>query len=170
MFTDTYNINLVPGGPPTFIHISQSDGGLRKYTFTPYSTLGDFDFSSVRSVTLEATKPDGFAVMDNCTWNGSTHEIGYTLNQQLAAVPGNVWSKLVIRDSVGNPLGMAAIIWIVDKAGINDGSIVSDSDLSALEEFMQEFEALYILQNKIEAAYNAIPYYTASNEALNFDI
>lgn len=138
MQESTVHVNIVPGGMPVVLHISQYDVGLRQYTFTLYSTQGTWEYVSGASATLEATKPDNHAIVHNCTYNNDG-TITYTVQEQLAAVVGRVWSKLVIRDTNSNVLGTIAIIWIVDPAGVTDSAIVSDSDISALQEFLAEF-------------------------------
>ena len=138
MQESTVHVNIVPGGMPIVLHISQYDVGLRQYVFTLYSTQGTWSDVSGASATLEATKPDNHAIVHNCTYNNDG-TITYTVQEQLAAVVGRVWSKLVIRDTSDNVVASAAIIWIVDQAGVTDSAIVSDSDISALQEFLAEF-------------------------------
>lgn len=138
MQTTTYKLNVTPGGVPLTIHISQYDVGLRQYTFQPYTTVGEFSYVSGATVTLEATKPDGYAVIHECDYN-QDGSITYTVQAQLAAKPGRVWSKVVIRDG-SDVLGTGAIIWVVDYAGVKDNAIISDSDISALQQWMDDVE------------------------------
>lgn len=134
MQTTTYKLNITPGGVPLTIHISQYDAGLREYTFIPYTSAGEFAYAAGATVTLEATKPDGHAVVQECTYN-QDGSISYTLQEQLAAKPGTVWSKIVLRGGE-EVLGSGAILWLVDFAGVRDDAIVSDSDLSGLRKLM----------------------------------
>lgn len=138
MQTTTYKLNVTPGGVPLTIHISQYDVGLRQYTFQPYTNVGEFSYVSGATVTLEATKPDGYAVIHSCTYN-QDGSITYTVQAQLAAKPGRVWSKVVIRNG-NNVLGTGAILWVVDYAGVKDDAIISDSDISALQQWMDDVE------------------------------
>ena len=138
MQTTSYKLNVTPGGVPLTIHISQYDVGLRQYTFQPYTTVGEFSYVSGATVTLEATKPDGYAVIHECDYN-QDGSITYTVQAQLAAKPGRVWSKVVIRDG-SDVLGTGAIIWVVDYAGVKDNAIISDSDISALQQWMDDVE------------------------------
>lgn len=130
MQTTTYKLNVTPGGIPLTIHISQYDVGLRQYTFEPYTTVGSFSYVAGATVTLEATKPDGYAVIHDCDYN-QDGSITYTVQEQLAAKAGRVWSKIVIRDGA-DVLGTGAIVWVVDCAGMKDGTIVSTSDISGI--------------------------------------
>lgn len=140
MQTTTYKLNVTPGGVPLTIHISQYDVGLRQYIFQPYTSEGEFTYVTGATVTLEATKPDGYAVIHECTYN-QDGSITYTLQEQLAAVPGRVWSKVVIRDGA-DVLGTGAVVWIVDNAGVKDGAIISDSDMVGIAAIEENFKRL----------------------------
>ncbi len=153
MVTTALNINLTPGGVPLHLHVTQDDVGLREYVFTPYASPGTLDYTgwNAAAFTIEATKPDGNAIVNNCTYNSSTHEITYALQEQLCAVIGKTWSKLYIRDTGGNVLGSAAIIWIVEPAGVTSGATMSDSDISAVQEFIDEFGSINAYKSALDA-------------------
>lgn len=136
MYSTTYNVNIVPGNVPLNIHVSQYDAGTRQFEFIPYSVPGEINTAAIATVSLEATKPDGYGVVNTCTWDGS--KAVYTVQQQLCAVVGNVWSKLVFRGSDSEVLGSAAIVWSVDPAGLKDSAIISDSDIAQMEEWIEE--------------------------------
>lgn len=144
-YTNTYKLSVVPGGVPLTIHISQYDVGLREYTFQPYTTAGAFAYVAGAEVTLEATKPDGYAVIHECTYN-QDGSITYTLQDQLAAKPGKVWSKIVIRDGE-DVLGTGTIAWIVDEAGVKDDAIISSSDISEIRRLMGTPIAVTAVEN-----------------------
>lgn len=131
MQTITYKLDITPGSVPLTIHISQYDVGLRQYIFQPYTSVGEFTYVSGATVTLEATKPDGYAVIHNCTYN-QDGSITYTVQEQLAAKAGSVWSKVVIRNG-NDVLGTGAVVWMVDNAGVKDNAIISDSDIPAIQ-------------------------------------
>lgn len=156
MLNRTIPICIEPGGVPEIIYISQFDVGLQTFVFVPYTNNGTLTIPSGASATLEGTKPDGYAFVHNCTYNTSNGQITYTVQDQLAAVAGRVWSKLVIRDTSGNILGFRAIVWIVDYAGVKDGAVVSDSDLSALEEFVKEFGSINAYKAALDGAMAAV--------------
>lgn len=142
MVVENLRIDVTPGGVPLVIHVSQYDAGLRQFNFTPYDKGVQMAKISGATVTMEATKPDGYAVQHPCTYNNDG-TITYVLQEQLAAVEGQVWSKLTWRNSSGDILGAKAIIWAVDTAGIEDGAVVSESDLPLIEqaaEFASEYE------------------------------
>lgn len=132
MLTQQYEIDMIPSGVPLTLHISQGDVGLTQFKFTPYVSVGEMDLSSVRTAYIEATKPDGLALSHACTYSGGVAT--YTVQKQLAVVAGRVWSKLVLKDASNNVVASKAIVWMVDRAGINDDSTVSDSQISQIQQ------------------------------------
>lgn len=155
MLTQEFNIDIIPGGVPIVIHVTQHEVGLRTYIFHPFTSAGEAT-PVIGSATLEGTKPDGNIIVQNCQYNATTGEITYTMQEQLAAVVGKVWSKLTLRDTSGNAIGYAAIIWVVDMAGVQDGAIASDSDISALAEFINEFGTINAYKAALDGALAAV--------------
>lgn len=156
MLRENLSINVTPGGVPVTIHISQYDIGLRTFVFAPYTSHGTFTPDAAAAATLEGTKPDGNIIIHSCEYNSTTGEITYTVQEQLAAVSGKVWSKLTLRDTSGNAIGYAAIIWMVDMAGVEDGAIASDSDISALQQFIAEFGTINAYKAALDGALAAV--------------
>lgn len=152
MLTQEFNIDIIPSGVPIIIHVTQYDVGLRTYIFRPFTSAGE-STPVVGSATLEGTKPDGNAFQQACSYSNGI--ITYVLQEQLAVVAGRVWSRLVLRDLDGNVISSTAIVWAVEIAGIKDTAVVSDSDLSALQRFLDEFGTIdayrQVLENKQDA-------------------
>lgn len=181
MYQNNYNLNFVPGGVPLTIHISQYDVGTRTFHFTPIAVPGQVSTFTGASATLEATKPDGYAVIQNCTYN-SDGSIDYTVQEQLAAKAGKVWSKIVLRNG-SDVIGTAAVVWIVDKAGVTDDAIVSDSDVSGIRALVDAEvessvgtyvdEAVEPIEADVDelksAISNALPTASASGAIASFD-
>ena len=136
MITENINIDVRPGGIPIVIHVTQYEVGLRQFVFTPYTSNGTQTVVA-GSATLEGTKPDGYAFQQACEMIDGV--ITYTLQEQLCAVEGRVWSRLVIRDTDGGMIGYTAIVWVVGRAGVKDDAVMSDSDISALQQFLDQF-------------------------------
>lgn len=156
MLRENLSINITPNGVPLVIHISQYDVGLRTFVFTPYTSAGTFTPDTAVSATLEGTKPDGNIIIHNCEYDSATGQITYTIQEQLAAVAGRVWSKIVLRDTNGNAIGYTAIVWLVDMAGVVDGAVASESDISALQEFVNEFGTINAYKSALDGALAAI--------------
>lgn len=149
MITERINIDVRPGGVPVVIHVTQYEAGLREFVFTPYASDGELTVVA-GSATLEGTKPDGYAFQQACEMIDGV--ITYTLQEQLCAVEGRVWSRLVIRDDDGGMIGYTAIVWVVGCAGVKDDAVMSDSDISALRQFLDEFGEIDAYRGALEQA------------------
>lgn len=147
MITERINIDVRPGGVPVVIHVTQYEAGLREFVFTPYTSAGELTVVA-GSATLEGTKPDGYAFQQACEMVDGV--VTYTLQEQLCAAPGRVWSRLVIRDTDGNMIGYTAIVWVVGCAGVKDDAVMSDSDISALRQFLDEFGTIDAYRGALE--------------------
>lgn len=153
MVTENINIDVRPGGIPIVIHVTQYEVGLRKFVFTPYTSNGTQTVVA-GSATLEGTKPDGYAFQQACQMIDGV--ITYTLQEQLCAVEGRVWSRLVIRDTDGGMIGYTAIVWVVGRAGVADDAVMSDSDISALRQFLDEFGTIDAYRGALNGALAAV--------------
>lgn len=153
MITERINIDVRPGGIPIVIHVTQYEVGLRQFIFTPYTSNGTQTVVA-GSATLEGTKPDGYAFQQACEMVDGV--ITYTLQEQLCAVEGRVWSRLVIRDTDGGMIGYTAIVWVVGRAGVKDDAVMSDSDISALRQFLDEFGTIDAYRGALNGALAAV--------------
>ena len=162
MITERINIDVRPGGVPVVIHVTQYEAGLRQFIFTPYASDGELTIVA-GSATLEGTKPDGHAFQQACSMTNSI--VTYVLQEQLCAVEGRVWSRLVIRDENGGMIGYTAIVWVVGCAGVKDGAIMSDSDISALQQFLDQFGDINVYRDALNNAVAEIHTETANRIA-----
>ena len=153
MITERINIDVRPGGVPVVIHVTQYEAGLRQFIFTPYTSNGELTVVA-GSATLEGTKPDGYAFQQACQMIDGV--ITYTLQEQLCAVEGRVWSRLVIRDTDGGMIGYTAIVWVVGRAGVADDAVMSDSDISALRQFLDEFGTIDAYREALKQAVSEV--------------
>lgn len=153
MITERINIDVRPGGVPVVIHVTQYEAGLRQFIFTPYASNGELTVVA-GSATLEGTKPDGYAFQQACQMIDGV--ITYTLQEQLCAVEGRVWSRLVVRDANGGMIGYTAIVWVVGRAGVADDAVMSDSDISALQQFLDQFGEIDAYRGALDQALASI--------------
>lgn len=153
MITERINIDVRPGGVPIVVHVTQYEVGLRTFEFVPFTSSGEWT-DVTGSATLEGTKPDGNAFQQACTYVDGI--VTYVLQEQLCAVSGRVWSRLVIRNIDGDMIGMTAIVWDVGEAGVADDAVMSDSDISALRQFLDEFGTIDAYRGALNGALAAV--------------
>lgn len=128
--TENHVLQLVPGGVPLVLHVSQYDAD-RSYVLAPYYGAVKYEKEKGTAVALEATKPDSTVVAITPTYN-EDGTIFFDLPASLTQVAGDVRAKLVILDESGKRIASAKIIFAVDVAGIDTYARVSESDLALL--------------------------------------
>ncbi len=148
--TENHTLQLIPGGVPLVLHLSQYDTD-REYIFTLYYGSSAYAKQSGASAVIEATKPDGTVVVDSITYN-SDGTLQLTVKESMTQVAGDVRSKIIIQDSSGNRLASANVVFAVDRAGIDTYARVSESDLEVLHDAEKK---LISLDEKVTAAANS---------------
>lgn len=142
MITQSYSLNMVPGGPLTRIHASQYeargeaiDTG-RRIVLALYNGAEPFVIPQGSVVTVDGLKPDHKGVSYTIHYTTATNEAYLHLNQQLTAAAGDVRCRLTIRHD-GAVLGSAIFILAVEKAPISEETDMSQTDIAALETLAQ---------------------------------
>lgn len=126
-------LNLVPSGVMPVVHINQYDFGIVQ-EFAVYSGDTAYLIPTGYSVTLRATKPDGYGITVGGTYTAGQNVVSVTIPQQLTAVAGNVIAELVFLNSSTVRVGTINIVIHVEPAALSDDTIISDSDISYIEE------------------------------------
>lgn len=130
MITQAYDLNLIPGGVPVRVPVSQYDAGSRDITFNLYSGSAAFSVPAGATVTVDGTKPDrkGFSYIAAASGNTVT----VTITKQMTAVPGNTECQLTVMQS-GKVLGSANFLLTVERAALPNESDLSETEISAIE-------------------------------------
>lgn len=130
MITQNKNLNLVPGGIPQIINVSQYDKG-QTLTFNLYNQGTPFTIPTGAEVSIQGTKPDNHGFAYSCTFSGSI--VTAILQQQMTAVAGDVVTEISITKN-GNLLATANFILRVEKAALNDDTVISDTEIPVIIE------------------------------------
>ena len=142
---ETHDLQMKPGGVPLIIHTSQFDTD-REYTFIPYYGTDKYAYQSGSTCVVEATKSDGFVVIEKPTYN-SDGTIYYKPSAELTNAAGDAHLKVRIVSSSSNlTIASTQVTFAVDKAGIQPEAKLSSSDISILEEDIAQ------LNSKVSAA------------------
>lgn len=131
MITQTNKIDLIPSGDPLVVHVSQYDTTARTLAFDLYNGGVAFEMPAGATATIGGTKPDGTAFMYVMTTEGNTASID--LQQQMALVAGDTICEIQIAGS-GGKLGTANFILRVERAAIDENTVISETDLPIFEE------------------------------------
>jgi hypothetical protein len=125
------NINLVPGGIPPIIYVSQFDVQTNGIEFTLYAGETAFTLPSGAGVTVNGKKPDstGFSY-SAASASGSTVRINVT--KQMTAVFGDVICELRI-SSGQQDVGTCNFILRVERSPLDD-AVISETVLPLIEQ------------------------------------
>ena len=148
--TENHILQMVPGGVPLVLHVSQYDAD-RSYVLTPYYGSAKYERQPDSTAVLEATKPDSTVVAIAVTY-GEDGTISFNLPASITQAAGDVRSKVSILNESGKRVSSAKIVFAVDAAGIDTYARVSESDLELLRNI--EEQTANIAENmKAAAAY-----------------
>ena len=126
------DLSVTPGGIIPVVHVSQYDVD-RVLTFTLMDGNNAASLPSGASVVIEGTKPSrhGFSYSDAAIVSLSGNVVTVNTNQQMTAEQGTVECKIKI--TAGDQVvGTALFLMEVEQAGVNDSTIVSDTELPAI--------------------------------------
>lgn len=123
--TQNTKLNVVPGGILPVVHVSQYDVD-RVLSFTLYDGNGAASIESGTTVTIEGTKPDGNGFQYAGTLSGNVVTVNTTV--QMTAVEGTNECKLTLKKGT-QTIGSALFLMEVEKAGLNEDTPISETDL-----------------------------------------
>ena len=134
-----YNLDLVPNGRPLVVNVSQYDQGSRALTFNFFKDNVAFTPPSGYAAHITGTKPDGTGFMYAMTVSGSAATVEVT--QQMCAVAGDCPCEIRLIDGNSNVLGTANFTLAVERAAMDDDTVISDSDIPYFEELATQAAA-----------------------------
>lgn len=134
MVTQTYKLNMIPGGNIVVVHVSQYDIG-REIAFNLYNGSTSFTPASGTTATIDGTKPDKKGFSLTATITGSTAKFDTTKN--MCAVAGDTICEFRLMKN-GDNVGTANFILRVERAGLADDVDTSATELPAYEAAAQQ--------------------------------
>lgn len=126
-------LNLIPAGAMPVVYVNQYDFGIQR-TFEIYKGPEVFAIPAGYSVTLRATKPDGYGIVTAGEYIIGQNVVRVVIPQQLTAVPGKTICELVFLNSATVRVGTINFVLAVEPAAMSDDTVISDSDISYIEE------------------------------------
>ena len=131
MITQTYSLDLVPGGNQLVVNVSQYDKLGRLLVFNLYQAGLAYSIPSGTGATIKGTKPDGKGFEYAMTVGNG--KVSISVPQQMTAVAGDTVCEVMLTDTSGNTIATANFILSVECAAMNDATVVSDSDIPVFE-------------------------------------
>ena len=135
MTSQTFNLDLIPQGVPPIIHVSQYDKG-QTWFIKVFENGVPFEIPEGCGVTVQGTKPDNTVFQYACVYAGSI--ISATLMQQMTAVVGDVITEIrITQNNSAQIVGSLNFITRVEEGGINDSAVISETDISLIEQALE---------------------------------
>ena len=128
MITQSTKLNLIPGGIPEVIKVSQYDAGSRTISFQLYNGTTPFTSAGL-SAQIRGTKPDKHGFAYDATYSAGV--VSFAVRDQMTAVAGPVDCEIVLI-SGQEVLGTANFTLEVERAALNDETDISDTELPAI--------------------------------------
>lgn len=126
MIDQTIYLDVVPGGLPSIINVSQFDEGSRTLHINLYASSGEFEIPAGSTAKVQGTKRDKKGFSYSATLNGT--EVICDITQNMTAIAGRVYCEVVIENGE-DVLATANFILMVKQAAFGTDTDISDSDL-----------------------------------------
>lgn len=129
MITQTYNIDLIPSGVPTIVHVSQYDSASRTIAMNIYDGGVAYDLTD-KTVTVRGTKQDNTGFEYPCTVDGNV--ASFVLNAQMTIFSGDVPCEIRIAEN-GFVIGTHNFVLRVERTPLDSSIVISDTELPLIE-------------------------------------
>lgn len=140
--TQTYQVDMTPGGVSQVVHVSMSEvGGERILKFVLYNGNISYIIPSGATTTIRGGKPDGTIYEYSCNIASDRKSVSIPVQSQMTAIPGIHDAEIRVYDGT-NIIGSANLKIFVEKSPFSKFYRVSASELPAIETAEQAaFEA-----------------------------
>lgn len=151
-------LNMIPGGVMPIVYVNQYDTGYQK-KFRLFNGAMPFNIAFNQSVTIRGTKGDGHGIVNSVESTVGSNIVSVTITEQMTAVKGakNIYELRVV-DNDGLVIGTANFIMAVEKAALDDDTIISDSDLSYANDVYDNLQSVQAYKNQLDTLQNTRPY------------
>ena len=113
MLDQTIYLDVVPGGLPAVVNVSQFDEGSRTLHINLYASVGEFEIPAGSTAKVQGTKRDKKGFSYSAILSGT--EVTCDITQNMTAISGRVYCEVVIENE-NNVLVSATFILAVKKA------------------------------------------------------
>lgn len=135
MIEQNYNLNLIPGGVPAVVKASQYDKTSRTINFSLYNGDVAFNVPTGASVYVQGTKPDNTGFQYACTFTDNI--VSFGIEDQMTVLSGEYQAEIRITKD-GDILGTANFVFAIEKAGLSDDTVISETELPLIEEAIEK--------------------------------
>ncbi len=118
MVTQEINLNLIPGGVPPVVNVSQYDKGSRVLEMHLYLGTEEYQIPDGTSVFIQGTKLDGNGFLYECEYDGNI--VTADVTDQMTVLPGAVRCEVFLQEETEKRIGSANFAIVVERATLQD--------------------------------------------------
>lgn len=148
-------LNLVPGGVPPVLNVSQSDSAYDVH-FTLYNGAQLFEIPDDVSIQFVEKKRDGNGYDVGATKSAQTGQCYIWMQKQMTAVPGDQICELILTNTTGDQIGTANFIMRVEPGPVDDDTSFSDSDIAYANQVLSQLGSVAAYKEQLDAQGNEI--------------
>ena len=132
MYTQIYDLNVIPTGVRPVVHVSQYDNQVQALRFRLYTENAPFTIQASAAVLINGLKPDNTAFSYAATAT-SGNTVTFSVTQQMTAVAGSIECELRVR-TASEIIGTLNFTIEVEEAPLHDDSVLSETDIPLIEQ------------------------------------
>lgn len=136
MNTQKIKLNLIPGGIPPIVHVSQYDVG-RPLAFELYDGMSAATIEAGTVVDIRATKPDGTGFEYACTWENNV--VSIATQAQMTVLAGQIECELHLVKNQ-QEIGTANFILEVEEAALRADTDISETEIPDIIDLARSHE------------------------------
>lgn len=148
-------LNLVPGGVPPVLNVSQYDSAYDVH-FTIYNGAQLFEIPDDVSIQFQETKRDGNGFTVGATKSAQTGQCYIWMQEQMSAVPGDQICELVLTNTTEDQIGTANFIMRVEPAALNKNTVISESEIAYANQVLAQLGSVAAYKAQLDAQGNEI--------------
>ena len=140
MLSRTYELDMVPGGIPLSIHLSQYDNDVT-LVFQLYASQGTLDIPADATAKMRGTKLDGNGISADATYEvvDGIPTVSVRVTKQMTAVPGKNTFEIVLMTSLADfsyELPSANFYLDIEPAALDYGTLESESEIREIMDIL----------------------------------
>lgn len=159
MITYTFNLDVVPGGVPVIVPLTQYEDDFT-LQFRMFSSQGDLSLPSGTTVAIRGMKPDGNGYSVNASFNPTPVDfddgtVTVDGDIQMTAAAGKSWYELVFKKN-GETLCTARFVLAVERAAMDQETFPSESVIKELIDVIDRTDEIIEAAEMADDAINEI--------------
>ena len=131
LIEQNYNLDLVPSGKPMVVNVSQYDKDSRRLVFNLFNGGVAYAPETGTAAYIMGSKPDQTGFIYGMAVEGTKASVD--IYQQMTAVAGNIPCEIRLADPSGAVIGSANFTLAVEKAALDEDTVISETDIPVFE-------------------------------------